>query len=326
MAEVRRASAAKVAATANELEKAETPKSYVASLYPGRDTPLPEKLGESLDKLGSSLGMPVWLLLQDGDGYIDEITDLTAHMFRHERNLLEVSEPIALVINSPGGSARAAYAIARMICRRSGGFTAVVPDAAMSAATLLSLGATRILMADDACLGPLDAQVFDPDEEKQGSVLNEVQALERLRAYSLEAVDEAMQLLLGRTGKRIDSLLPHVLRFVAESMRPLLEKIDVVHYTERARILKVGEEYAVRLLRPKHPEPPDESRRDQARVIASSLVEKYPEHGFRIDREEARRIGLDVDSPNQEQADLLEIVWENLSGVTALGRLEGGTT
>jgi hypothetical protein len=268
--------------------------------------------------------MPVWVLLQDGNPEhpLSDLNAFVEHMFRREKAALTPGQPIALVINSPGGDARAAYGLARMICRRSGGFVAVVPDAAMSAATLLAIGATRILMGDDANLGPLDAQIFDHEAEIYGSVLNEVQALERLRAYALESFDATMRLLLQRTGKRIDSLLPHVLKFVADSMAPLLDKIDVVHYNERARILKVGEEYAVRLLRPKHPEP-TEGGLDQARMIASALVENYPEHGFRIDREEAKKLGLAVvtDLP-PEQSGLLEELWSDVQGVQAIGKLE----
>src|SRR6202035_2995207 len=128
------------------------------------------------------------------------------------------STPIALFIDSPGGNARTAYQIARLIQRRCGGFTAVVADRAMSAATLLALGADDILMGEDGYIGPLDAQIYDREEERYGSVLDEVQALERLRAYSLESLDETMALMARRTGKRLDSLMPLVMSFVADSM------------------------------------------------------------------------------------------------------------
>jgi len=190
----------------------------------------------------------------------------------------------------------------------------------MSAATLLTLGSDAILMGPDASLGPLDAQIMDTETETFGSVLNEVQALERLRAYALESVDETMQLMLSRTGKRVETLLPQVLRFVSDSMQPLLTKIDVVHYNERARILKVGEEYAVRLLRRLHPEVP--GRPDVARRIASTLVESYPEHGFWIDREEAKQIGLAVVDTDDKLDGILQALWTGVQGVTAIGMFE----
>jgi hypothetical protein len=297
-------------------------KSYKASVWP-REEVLPPKLCKPVLDLQSQLGLPVMLLLQDprpDSQMLDEVDDMLVHLIRHQRSRLPSGQPIALVLNSPGGEARCAYGLARIIHRRCGGFTAVVPDVAMSAATLLTLGADKILMGPDASLGPLDAQIIDIETETYGSVLNEVQALERLRAYALESVDETMQLLVSRTGKRVDTLLPHVLRFVSDSMQPLLTKIDVVHYNERARILKVGEEYAVRLLRRLHPLA--HSRQDKARVIASTLVESYPEHGFWIDREEAKQIGLAVADTDDKMDAILEALWEGVQGVNAIGMFE----
>lgn len=313
---------ASAASTRTAKSSTRTAKSYKASLWP-RNEELPQTLCKPVLDLQKELGLPVLLLLQYGEPGsvpLDDLDDFLVHMIRHQRSHLPANQQVALVINSPGGSARCAYGLARILHRRCGGFIAVVPDAAMSAATLLTLGADRILMGPDASLGPLDAQIMDIETETFGSVLNEVQALERLRAYALESVDETMQLLLTRTGKRIDTLMPHVLRFVSDTMQPLLAKIDVVHYNERARILKVGEEYAVRLLRRLHPLTPGHP--DTARQIASTLVESYPEHGFWIDREEAEEIGLTMVNPSEKLDAILEDLWVGVQGVTAIGMFE----
>lgn len=113
-------------------------------------------------------------------------------------------------------------------------------------------GATNLYLGKMAELGPLDVQVFDPDREGHASALDEVQALERLQAFSLEAFDRTMLLLVGKTGKKVETLLPMTLKYVTDLMRPLLEKIDAVHYTQMSRALKVAEEYAIRLLQPKY--------------------------------------------------------------------------
>jgi hypothetical protein len=295
--------------------KAKDQKQYEASLYPGPGQPIPEDLAKSVLALEKSLATQVWLLIQqDHQGPLSHIDRRLTTTFWRAKDTLPVGEPIALLVDSPGGDARAAYQLARFINRRCGGFTAVVPGSAMSAATLLVLGADSILMGSDAWLGPLDAQRFDPETEALGSVLDEVQALERLHAYALEAVDETMLLLAGRTGKRIETLLPHVLRFVADWSRPLLEKVDVVRYNEQARILKVAEEYAIRLLRPKYP--PDKAER-----IARHLAEKYPEHRFPIDIQEAGELGLDIDQPTEEQTELLDGLWHQIDGRSIVGRV-----
>src|SRR5581483_4479555 len=297
------------------------PTRYFANIFP--ETPLPQELGTLLWRLREVMDMPVWLLLQgNAESPLGNVDELLVHWIKLNKEKLPTCDKVAVVVNSPGGRAVAAYELARLLRRKCGGFVAVVPDEAMSAATLLVLGADSIMMGPDSALGPLDAQIWDAAAEIYTSVLNEVQALERLRAYSMESIDEAMVLLVNRTDKRVDSLLPHVLKFVSDSMRPLLEKIDVVHYNERARILKVAEEYAVRLLRRKHPEPHRSGYHDKAREIATKLVENYPEHGFRIHREEAASLGLEVATLTDEQDMILEELWSAVQDVTAVGLLQ----
>jgi len=79
-----------------------------------------------------------------------------------------------------------------------------------------------------------------------------------------------------RSGKKIDTLLPIATHFVAELIRPMFDKIDTVHYTKMARILKVAQDYGVRLLMRYHDEP-------TARRIAERLTQAYSEHGFASD-------------------------------------------
>lgn len=81
-----------------------------------------------------------------------------------------------------------------------------------------------------SCQTRRTVQVFDFEREDYSSALNEVQALGRLNAFALQAVDTGMILFSGRSGKTLGSLLPMVQDFVAEVMRPLFEKIDTVHY------------------------------------------------------------------------------------------------
>lgn len=171
------------------------------------------------------------------------------------------------------------------------------------------------MLGEDAELGPLDAQTVDPGREEILSALDEVQSVERLFASSLDAVDQTMQLLVNRTGKKVDTLLAPVLHFVAEMMSPLFEKIDTVHYTQYSRVLKVAEEYAIRLLTPRYSLP-------DAKTIARHLVERYPEHGFVVDSVEASKIGLKTDAPTSEQTKIMEKMSAFLISLTVSGKLE----
>lgn len=261
------------------------------------------------------MGMSVWLLVQqDGTTDFDEIGPRLSHSFFKARKEIVKSDPIALVIHSSGGIAHCAYRIARILQAERTHFVAVVPRRAKSAATLLALGAREIVMGPHAELGPLDAQLMDHDREQVTSALDEVKALDFLHASSLEAVDQLVLALLVRTGKKLETILPAALNFVAETNKPLLEKIDVVHFTQMSRILKEAEEYAVRLLNRNY-------NPDQAKKIATTLVESYPTHSFMIDFDEARSIGLKVREAKNDVASALDDLISKIDGTTAIGTL-----
>jgi hypothetical protein len=190
----------------------------------------------------------------------------------------------------------------------------VVPRYAKSAATLLVLGAP-IMLGADAELGPLDAQIWDAEREEQSSALNEVQALERLHSQAVDEVDQMVPLLVGRTGKKVETLLPLVLNFVANMKRPLLEKIDTVHYTQQSRVLKEAEDYALRLLTAS-------GLYQSPRDVASRLVNRYSDHGFVIDREEACEFMRVIPPPNDDATNAMQALADYLTDnqIIAVGR------
>ncbi len=257
---------------------APVPKHYYASISGKPSEPLPDGFVVAIKKLEVALKAPLWLLIQNGEMSMDGPVYTS---FRDAKLEIEENRPVALMVESPGGQAEYAYKIARLFQRRASAFTVIVPQWAKSAATLLTLGGSRIIMGRDAELGPLDVQIFDPDKEEYDSALNAVQSLERLNAFALTAMDQVMQLLLLRTRKKSDVLLPMVFDHTTKFLRPLLEKIDTIELTRKSRDLKVAEQYAVRLMKNAG------YSWSEAQRIARALVERFPTHGFVIDRQEA---------------------------------------
>jgi len=123
--------------------------------------------------------------------------------------------------------------------------------------------------------------------------------------------DSTMVLLLQRSGKRVDTVMPLALDFIAKTTRPLFEKLDTVHLTATSRVLKVAESYAIRLLKPIY--------KDHSEQIARNLVYNYPEHGFVIDHDEAASLGLLLDRPSDAQNAALERIIPFLESMTAVG-------
>ena len=291
------------------------PVNYVASIYSGPGRILPPEFAADVVALEKILEMPLWLLVQSGGDKFDSLEDNLVESLLAARAELPEGGPVGLLIDSPGGSAKCSYQIATILRARCGGFTAIVPRYAKSAATLLTLGADAILLGQHAELGPLDAQYLDPEREEWVSALDEVQALERLHAFALESVDRTMFLMAPRTRKKIETLLPMILKFVSDMTRPLFEKIEAVHYTQMSRTLKVAEEYAIRLLQTKYP-------LKKAQDIARRLVSHYPEHGFIIDTAEAGAFELELASVSDKLQVIFDSMRPFLARLTVIGHLK----
>jgi len=301
-----------------------------ASIYPGQPPDdlfadhfaLDDGLVQAVEELERELGIPVWLLVQsdeaeDEDPWQDSFNMIgnviASAFFAARHDSLAKDQRIALLIDSNGGIAGASYEIAMLLRRHCGGFIAVIPRHAKSAATLLTLGADEIIMNDHAELGPLDVQIYDPDREEVLSGLDEVQSLERLQAFAMGALDQMMLLLLQRTRKKTKTLMPFVTDFVTKLTQPMFQGIDVVRYTKMSRALKVAEEHGKRLLKAKYGTDADE--------IARCLVERFPEHGFPIYPDEARQIGLNIAPLTQPLRRILEKTTQYLPNLTAIGNV-----
>jgi hypothetical protein len=333
--------------------KSKEPSPYTASIYPRDNAPLPPKLGKEVLKLQDMLNADVWLLLQDGSGRYGDIGPSVKDAFFAARSDLtkarQKGRRIALLIDSLGGDAKAAYQLATFFTRYCGGFAAVVPRFAKSAATLLTLGADEIILGRCAELGPLDTQIYNLQRNGYIPVLDKVKALERLHASALELVDRSVTLLALRSGKPPEEMLDRALRFAADVTRPLLEKFDADEYTRMSRYLKRGEDYATRLLESRYDDidglegnaqvtqgddqEPEQAgamttediyedyllgKDPQARLLAQHLVGAYPDHSFAIEVEEATKLLPQIPERSEDKdlrdlRDQLDVIYQVLA-------------
>ena len=93
---------------------------------------------------------------------------------------LDLSSGLSLILNSPGGMALAAERVIRA-CRTysNGDFEVIVPKMAKSAATMICLGASKIVMSDTSELGPIDLQIV----LREGDQFNILSAWSIIRSY-----------------------------------------------------------------------------------------------------------------------------------------------
>jgi len=212
-------------------------------------------------------------------------------------------------LDSSGGDPDAAYQLITFLRTKCEKMRMIVPDWAKSAATLMCLGADEIWMTDTAELGPLDTQIQDPKnpQERLVSSLEQFRAMDYLKRYSFEMLDTYVNLLIQRAPTmRLKDMIGEATPFVTQLMAPLYGQVDPMHFGGSFRALDLAIEYGKRLL----------SRYvniDATRInqIVDKLTWQYPSHGFVIDFEEAKSLGLNVFRLNNQQESLADTVLEN---------------
>lgn len=194
---------------------------------------------------------------------------------------------IDLIIQSPGGSPDHAYRIIRTFRKAFKKVNIVVPFWAKSAATLLSLGGSKIIMDEFGEFGPLDTQIKvddaeHPEDDTQSALIDE-QSLKRIEQKAMEMYHTMYTSFTESTSKKIrinrTILSEQILQFVSNFYEPLIDKIDPIGIGKKRRYLDIGEQYAIKLLAQYN----NQSNRHDVRVFIDYLVNECPDHGFVID-------------------------------------------
>jgi ATP-dependent protease ClpP protease subunit len=186
------------------------------------------------------------------------IDDKTAYLM-HKFLRKSSDGEINLIVESGGGDIDATAKIVKMIRSRVKGFRVTVPYYAKSAATLLAVSADEIHMCKSAELGPVDPQVRDP-----------VTGI-WVPAHSIR---EAMNFI-----EQIKD--PLVKLSMAEKMPPLL----IGAFQDARNAAKEYLEEAFDRLGEKKGE------------AVKLFLEKHTSHGYPIDREVCKSVGLNVVYP-----------------------------
>ncbi len=149
----------------------------------------PETRKEIIEKLEVELGRPV-LTYFTSFKYPFPIEESDVDIIEGFLQTMDLSKGLALFISSPGGAGIAAIRIINA-CRKYSGtndYWAIVPSRAKSAATLICMGASKIIMGVSSELGPVDPQWFVTDEKGDGksySVYDIVESYDKLFSASV---------------------------------------------------------------------------------------------------------------------------------------------
>jgi hypothetical protein len=209
-----------------------------------------------------------------------------------------------LILSTLGGSANAGYQIARALQQGFSSFSLYVPHRCKSAGTLVSLGASEVIMDDIAELGPLDVQLIQRDEigrRRSGLILRN--AFDGLSQATLEAFEKIMLGIKAGSGGVVsfETASRIAAEIASQVMAPVYAQISPEALGNDLRDLNIATEYGNRLVS-------FSSNADHRAV--DRLVHHYPAHDFIIDREEASQLFKSVISPSDNLVSLTMLLGE----------------
>jgi hypothetical protein len=201
------------------------------------------------------------------------------------------SEGVDLFLYSNGGSGTVPWRIVSLIHQYAKDFAVLVPSHAFSAATLIALGANKIIMHKMGCLGPIDPSVtniFNPPHPMSPG---------QLAPISVEDVTAFFKLVKDEVGITHEDELVQAFIALTDKIHPLAIG-NVQRHHNQSRLM-------ARRLLSGHME---ESEKHDIEQIIDNLKSNLFYHGHPINRNEARDdLKLKVEDPPVEVESLM---WE----------------
>ena len=211
-------------------------------------------------------------------------------------DLLDVIGPvnrISLILHTSGGQTLAAWRLINLIRMFCDELEVFVPSKALSAGTLMSIGADKIVMTKQAVLGPIDPSVnspLNPQVSVGGQPIQVPVSVESVRGY--------LNLTREELGIADTQHLTRVLLDLSSHIHPVVLG-DIFRSTEQIRFL-------ARKLLPRQVK--DETNIES---IVDFLCADSGSHDYTIDRREASDLGLKIEKPSVEFYDLLKKIHQS---------------
>lgn len=218
----------------------------------------------------------------DRPGMEAQIGADTPDIFLEHLDCIGKVKKISLIIYTCGGNTLAAWNIVNLFREFCNELEIIIPNKCRSAGTLMALGANRIIMTKQATLGPIDPSIIremsptipGPNPQKKLSI-------------SVESVKGYFSLLKKEFGTNDDNALSAAYTKLAEYIHPLVLG-DVYRTQKQIQML------AEKLLRMSY------HNKRNIKSIVSFLCSDSGSHDYTISRTEAKKMGLQVESPTQE--------------------------
>jgi ATP-dependent protease ClpP protease subunit len=241
-------------------------------------------------------------------GILVSITPEDINGFLSALHGMDCSRGLLLVLHTPGGSAEAAETIVSYLWSKFSDITTLIPTYAMSAGTMIALASNRLIMGRQSQLGPTDPQFF-----MGGGTFS---------AHSIvKQFEEAKSDIIGNPE-------------LARAWAPVLQPFGPALLQEARKALVYGQSLVTDWLTKRMFNGTQDAVAHARRAAKHFSGDQHGSHGKRIDRTEARSLGLTVEDlelnqPLQVAAltlyHALTLAFENGPGAKAIISSNGST-
>lgn len=219
--------------------------------------------------------------------------DSVRPMYDHLR-AIGPTRKIDLFLYSLGGHTDVPWRIVTMFREFASEFAVLVPYKAMSAATMIAIGADEIVMSRKGELGPIDPSLSVQRGGEGGTAVQAQIAVEDIMSY--------IRFLKEKAGLSDQAALAGPMAALANKLEPwIMGQMNRAHSHIRVVARKLltargGQQTSL-----------DEQR---MQVIVETLAERTYQHGHAIGRREAEEIGLNIRRADDRMEDLTWALFE----------------
>ena len=197
------------------------------------------------------------------------------------------TERISLILHTNGGRTLSAWQLVNLIRMFCEDLEVIVPFTALSAGTLIAIGANQIIMTKQATLGPIDPSIVNPLNP-----IARVQGAETLVPVSVESVRSYLDVARKELVLKGEKALSSILRDLTDYIHPLvLGEI----FRSQSQIRFLAEKLLTHQIYDK----------ERVKLIIDFLCGESGSHDYTINRREASELGLEVEKPSDSLYQIL---------------------
>lgn len=221
----------------------------------------------------------------DRPGMETQISNDIHDLFLNHLDKFNLPQKITLYLYTRGGDTMAAWGLINLLQQFCEEYEVIVPSKARSSGTLISLGASKIIMTKQATLGPIDPSLnshLNPQnpafpQNPQARVPVSVESIKGYFDYAMQELkindqSELAKVFLGLSSQIHPIVIGNVFRSRQQTLR-LATNLLKKHYN--------GDE-------------------EKMNKVISFLCSDSGSHDYPIFRREARELGLNIETPDME--------------------------